>query len=71
MARHDPLCDPRIADALETLCRHGCQAARGIIKELERGKERPEVAHLQRREREAVLRELKAVMAVYGSCPVK
>lgn len=71
MSEQNPINNPRVSEALEALCAHGCQAVWSIIEELEAGKPRPETAHLPDGERLQVLRELKAIMSVYGSCSLK
>lgn len=50
---------------IETLCHKGCTEVLHLIAEMEQGRLPEEVAHLGETERQAVLRELKAIMAVY------
>jgi hypothetical protein len=58
---------PHVVEAcVERLCQKGCRAVWGDIERLERGEVLPEVAGLDPAQREAVLAELKSVMAVYG-----
>lgn len=61
----------RIEECIETLCQHGCRAVNLYIRDLEQGYITPYTAHLTLPEREQVLTELRAIMAVYhagGSC---
>ena len=59
----------RIEQSVENLCRKGCRAVWADIDALEAGRRLPETAGLSAVERQAVIDELKAVMAVYeGSC---
>lgn len=62
--------DPRrVESSIELICRKGCRAVWGDIDALAQGRSIPETAGLTAHERLAVLRELRAVMAVYeGSC---
>lgn len=58
-----------IEQAVENLCKKGCRAVWADIESLEAGRRLPETVGLTRGEREIVVRELKAVMAVYeGTC---
>jgi hypothetical protein len=58
-----------IEQSVENLCRKGCKAVWADIGALEVGRRLPETAGLSSAERQAVIDELKAVMAVYeGSC---
>lgn len=50
---------------IETLCHKGCKEVLHLIAEMEQGRMPSEVAHLGDTERQVVLRELKAIMAVY------
>ncbi|MDD5329019.1 MAG: hypothetical protein PHX38_03380 [Sulfuricella sp.] len=62
---------PKIAHCVETLCQKGCKEVSRLILTLERGEPVAEVLELPPAERQAVLDELKAIMAVYderGSC---
>ena len=61
----------KIAHCIETLCQKGCKEVTQIILALEQGAPLEEVRELSTEERQAVLDELKAIMAVYnedGSC---
>ncbi|MDJ0739574.1 MAG: hypothetical protein QNJ91_07640 [Gammaproteobacteria bacterium] len=59
----------RIEQCVEALCHKGCQAVWADINALESGKPLPEVDGLSNTEVRAVVRELRAVMAVYrGNC---
>lgn len=55
----------KIDGCVELLSRQGCAEVRRIIAALEDGAGFAELAGLSGQEREAVLRELKSVMAVY------
>ncbi len=56
---------------VETICNKGCQAVRDDIRALERGEVVAELKELSEPLRQAVLRELKSIMAVYGdSCRI-
>lgn len=57
----------KIDFALETLCQRGCVEVSRIIRALEQGESLPELADMDPAERQAVLQELKAVMAVYDN----
>lgn len=58
-------------ETLERICRRGCRSVTGLIAEMEAGGVPAELADLGRAERDAVLAELKAIMAVYdGECGV-
>ena len=58
-----------IESCIEAICEKGCRQVRSDIRSLEQGRTLPEWSHLDTDERQRVLRELKAVMAVYGdSC---
>jgi hypothetical protein len=60
-------CLPHPVEAcVERLCHKGCQAVWDDIDRLERGEALPELTGLDGGQREAVLAELKSVMAVYG-----
>ena len=50
---------------VEQLCAEGCQSVRAYIARLERGEPVPQVADLSHEERQQVLAELRAIMAVY------
>jgi hypothetical protein len=61
----------KIEECVEHLCNKGCRAVRKDIAALERDQMLPEVWQLDLEERRAVLRELQAIMAVYGdSCKI-
>lgn len=50
---------------VETLCLAGCDGVRSVIRALEQGEVVAEAAALSMVERQQVLAELKAIMAVY------
>jgi len=56
----------RIDHCIEVLCNDGCRQVWHHIRRLESGDTLPETESLTDQERQAVLAELKAVMAVYG-----
>lgn len=60
------MCDKAIERGVEALCRKGCAAVREDIRLLEQGMLVPELRGLGAPDRLAVLRELRAIMAVYG-----
>ena len=61
----------QVEECVETLCQKGCQSVREDIRLLEQGVVLPELTVLDDMARLKVLKELRAIMAVYGdSCPV-
>ncbi|MCU7797932.1 MAG: hypothetical protein KZQ75_12445 [Candidatus Thiodiazotropha sp. (ex Myrtea spinifera)] len=61
----------QIEHCIEVLCQKGCQSVRDDIRLLEQGVVLPELSVLDDLARLKVLKELRAIMAVYGdSCPV-
>ncbi|MCB1875923.1 MAG: hypothetical protein KDH88_08115 [Chromatiales bacterium] len=52
--------------ALELLCQRGCREVNLLIRDLESGKRPPELDTLDRIETQALLEELRDVMAVYS-----
>lgn len=56
----------KIDDCIEILCQKGCNAVREDIAALEEGRVLEETAELTEEEARTVLRELKAIMDVYG-----
>lgn len=55
-----------VESCVEQLCRKGCKAVWEDIAVLEQGKRLPETSRLSAEQNRAVLRELKAIMSVYG-----
>ena len=55
----------RINSCVESLCNAGCSAVRATIEAMDAGLPAMGTEGLEKAEREAVLRELKAIMAVY------
>jgi len=55
----------RIAQCVEILCQQGCTEVRATIVRIESGAKIPQTAGMSGEEIEAVLAELKAIMAVY------
>ena len=61
----------RTARCIEILCQKGCKEVSRVILALEREEPMAEVRDLDKSERQAVLDELKSIMAVYregGTC---
>ena len=61
----------KIAHCIEVLCQRGCKEVSRVILALERGEAMAEVRELNEDECQAVLHELKSIMAVYregGTC---
>lgn len=54
-----------IQSCVESICELGCERVNEIIALIEAGKAVDEVGALDREEQNRVLRELKAIMAVY------
>jgi hypothetical protein len=62
----------QIDQCVEILCQKGCRSVREEIQLLEQGVILPELTDLDDLSRQKVLKELKAIMAVYGdNCPVE
>ncbi|MES9833759.1 MAG: hypothetical protein ABW170_16040 [Candidatus Thiodiazotropha sp. L084R] len=62
----------QIDQYVEILCQKGCRSVREDIQLLEQGVILPELEVLDDLSRQKVLKELRAIMAVYGdSCPVE
>jgi hypothetical protein len=61
----------KIDQCIERLCQKGCGSVREDILLLEQGVVLPELIALDDLARQAVLKELRSIMAVYGdSCPL-
>lgn len=60
-----PLISSKSQRCVEQLCAEGCQFVRLCITRLERGEDIPLAYKLKPEEKQQVLAELKAVMAVY------
>ncbi|WJW76004.1 hypothetical protein QVG61_02625 [Thiohalobacter sp. IOR34] len=58
----------RVDSAVERLCADGCQAVREYILALQERRSLAVFEGLDGAERELLLRELQAIMAVYGDC---
>ena len=68
------MADNRVDRCVEIMCQKGCKTLWADINALQNGVELAEVASLSVAEREQVLSELRAIMAVYestGSCAVE
>ncbi|MET0008860.1 MAG: hypothetical protein ABW124_06050 [Candidatus Thiodiazotropha sp. 6PLUC9] len=62
----------QIDQYVEILCQKGCRSVREDIQLLEQGVILPELEALDDLSRQKVLKELRAIMAVYGdSCPIE
>lgn len=62
----------RIEQSVEQLCQKGCLSVREDIKLLQKGLILPELRDLDELARSKVLKELQAIMAVYGdACPAE
>ena len=57
----------QVNQCVDALCQCGCDAVRATIEAMEVGADVPQVETLSDEEREVVLDELKAVMAVYDA----
>jgi hypothetical protein len=57
----------QINQCVDALCQCGCDAVRATIEAMELGAEVPQLETLDHEERNVVLEELKAVMAVYDA----
>ena len=55
----------QVNQCVDALCQCGCDAVRATIKAMESGAGVPQLETLDHEERQVVLDELKAVMAVY------
>lgn len=55
----------QVNQCVDALCQCGCEAVRATIQAMEVGADIPQLQTLNQQEREVVLDELKAVMAVY------
>jgi len=58
--------EKKIATCVDAICEKGCRAVRADIRALEKGEVLKETEGLDRETRRKVLKELKAIMAVYG-----
>lgn len=59
----------KVEACIDHVCALGCRLVTQCIQDLERGRQRPEYETLNKRERDALLRELRAIMAVYEQDP--
>lgn len=67
--REEPRADARIDLVMESLCGAGCKAVWDVIHSLESGQALPQTDGLSPAELDALLAELKSIMAVYaGTC---
>jgi len=57
--------DPALERAIGRICEQGCARVRAYIRALQHAEELPEIATLGAGQREALLRELQAIMQVY------
>ena len=56
---------------VEELCNHGCRQVNTCISQIEAGKLPATMLKLSKRDQQAVLGELKSIMAVYDRCDPK
>ncbi|NCA87736.1 MAG: hypothetical protein EOM92_02145 [Gammaproteobacteria bacterium] len=63
-----PLTDPTLQGIVEAICAKGCRQVWRVLATWERGEFPVEARGLSDADREWVLAELKAIMAVYDSC---
>lgn len=56
----------KVTQCVEFICQTGCDSVQATITSIEQGRVVPQIAGLEPEESAAVLRELKAVMAVYN-----
>jgi len=61
------LSSEQVSQCIDALCQCGCDAVRATISALESGVVVPQIETLSENERQQVLDELKAVMAVYDA----
>ncbi|MCO5763310.1 MAG: hypothetical protein EP309_08835 [Gammaproteobacteria bacterium] len=64
----DPLNDSNLQGIVEAICAKGCRRVWRDIAALEAGNPPIEAQGLSRADRDRLLAELKAIMAVYDSC---
>jgi len=57
--------EDNISKAIDAICHQGCTSVASIIEALEKGKSIEQASHLSYSELIVLLRELKAIMAVY------
>ena len=57
-----------INHCIEELCNDGCRTVNHYIERMEAGEILPQTTKLGTEERQQVLKELKAIMAVYKTC---
>ena len=57
--------NPEVNALIDRLCGQGCTAVQEYITALERGEQHPVYAHLDETQRNLLLAELRAIMAVY------
>jgi hypothetical protein len=63
--------DKRLQACVESICSKGCHSVRRDMEQLQQGGELEETQGLSVCEKRLVLKELEAIMSVYGdSCPV-
>ncbi|MGA7801415.1 MAG: hypothetical protein WCC36_11455 [Gammaproteobacteria bacterium] len=61
----DDIDHSKVERCVEQLCNDGCQAVWGYIEALETGRDLPQASELNGAERQYLLAELQAIMAVY------
>lgn len=55
------------SQCIEMICKQGCTSVREVINRLEDGQLVDELKHLETKEQDHVLHELKTIMSVYDS----
>lgn len=64
--------DKQVNFCLEQICEQGCCSVNLVIQQLEQGQVLEGIQHLNTKQRQQLLQELKSIMAVYGdSCEVR
>jgi len=63
-----PVATPTIDDVVEKLCNEGCQAVHLYIQQLEQNNPVELLNGLSNKDKEKILHELRAIMAVYDRC---
>ncbi|MDT8403962.1 hypothetical protein [Sulfuriflexus sp.] len=59
----------KVNQCVEALCKNGCEAVRATISSMEMGVRLEQTRDLDQEEAARVLRELRAIMAVYDERP--
>ena len=67
MSAHDGL-EHQLQQIVDALCHDGCKAVSRYISEMEAGSYPEQMQSLSNNQKQAVLAELKSIMAVYDRC---